>query len=94
MRTYWKHNVAEDMQVVEYTAEQKAMFPSVTVVFVFLKHHLSLRFASSSAQLFLRVWLISQQGINLSNGLRGHLGQNLQGRGKDGDQFKVVLHTK
>ena len=29
MRTYWKHNVAENMQVVEYTAEQKAMFPNV-----------------------------------------------------------------
>lgn len=24
MRAYWKHNVAEDMQVVEYTAEQKS----------------------------------------------------------------------
>lgn len=74
MRTYWKHNVAEDMQVVEYTAEQKAMFPNVIVTLVFLKYHLSLRFASLRAQLFLWVWLISQQGINLSNGLRGHLG--------------------
>lgn len=48
MRTYWKHNVAEDMQVVEYTAaEQKAMFPNVIVFLVFSKkHHLSLRFAS------------------------------------------------
>lgn len=73
MRTYWKHNVAEDMQVVEYT-EQKAMFPNVIVFLVVSKHHLSLRFASSSAQLFLGVWLISQQGINLSNGLGGHLG--------------------
>lgn len=34
MRTYWKHNVAEDMQVVEYTAEQKAMFPIVSVSLV------------------------------------------------------------
>lgn len=24
MRTYWKHNVAEDMQVVEYTAEARS----------------------------------------------------------------------
>lgn len=46
MRTYWKHNVAEDMQVVEYTAEQIAMFPNVIVTLVFLKYHLSLRFAS------------------------------------------------
>ena len=38
MRTYWKHNVAEDMQVVEYTAaEQKAMFPNVIVFLVFSK---------------------------------------------------------
>lgn len=36
MRTYWKHNVAEDMQVVEYTAEQKAMFPDVVVFFISL----------------------------------------------------------
>lgn len=72
LRTYWKHNVA-DMQVVEYTAEQKAMFPKVFVFLVFLKH-LSLRFASLSAQFFLGVWFISQQGIDLSDGLRGHLG--------------------
>lgn len=74
MRTYWKHNVAEDMQVVEYTAEQKAVFPHVIVFPVSSKHRLSLRFASLRAQLLLRVWLISQQGINLGNGLRGHLG--------------------
>lgn len=43
MRTYWKHNVAEDMQVIEYTAEQKAMFPSVFVFFISLKHHMSVR---------------------------------------------------
>lgn len=29
MRQYWKHNVAEDMQVVEYRAEQEAVVPSV-----------------------------------------------------------------
>lgn len=75
MRTYWKHNVAEDMQVVECRAERKVMFPpEVAVVFILSKHHLSLRCASSSARLFLWVWLISQQGINLGNGLRGHLG--------------------
>ena len=74
MRTYWKHNVAEDMQVVEYTAERKVMFPGVIVVFVSLKHRPSLRFASSGTRLFLGVWLVSQQGINLRNGLWGHLG--------------------
>lgn len=29
MRQYWKHNVAEDMQVVEYRAEREAVVPSV-----------------------------------------------------------------
>lgn len=42
VRTYWKHNVAEDMQVVEYTAEQKVMFPNVFVFFILSKHHLFL----------------------------------------------------
>lgn len=32
MRTYWKRNVAENMQV-EYTAERKAMFPLKLFVF-------------------------------------------------------------
>lgn len=49
MRTYWKHNVAEDMQVVEYTAEQKAMFPNVIVSFVFSEHHPSLRLHARSS---------------------------------------------
>lgn len=37
IRTYRKHNVAEDMQIVEYTAERKAMFPNVIGSLVFLK---------------------------------------------------------
>lgn len=52
MRTYWKHNVVEDMQVVEYTAEQKAMFPnvflktsSVTRICIFMRAALSLSVA-------------------------------------------------
>lgn len=76
MRTYTGSiNVAEDMQVVEYTAEQKAMFPRRRGSLPRLprKHHPSLRFESSSARLFLRVWLISQQGVDLGYGLRGHL---------------------
>lgn len=65
VRTYWKRNVAEYMQV-EYRAEQKVPIPKVFVR--------SLQFAASSAGLFLGMWLVSQQGVDLCDGLRGHLG--------------------
>lgn len=29
LHQYWKHNVAENMQVVEYRAEREAVVPSV-----------------------------------------------------------------
>lgn len=65
VRTYWKRNVAKNMQV-EYRAEQKVPIPKVFVR--------ALQFTASSARLFLGMWLVSQQGVDLCDGLRGHLG--------------------
>lgn len=56
---------------------------------VFFKCHPSLMSLFSCTQLFLWVWLVSQQGINLCNRLRGHLGQNLRRReGKNNISLK------
>lgn len=75
MRTYWKHNVAEDMQVVEYTAEQKAMFPnchcllhlletsSVTQICVFRRVTLSWSVAYFPAGRQSRLWFEGSFGI-------------------------------
>jgi len=71
------------MQVVEYTAEKKegkkTMFPDVfcllRVVFPKIKTSSVTRVCvDSSTQLFLRVWLVPQQGVDLRDSLRGHLG--------------------
>lgn len=74
MRTYWKHNAAEDMQVVEYRAEKKQRFP-VSLSCFFLKHlpslqscvfkhgTLSLSVAYSPAGRQSRLWFVGSFGI-------------------------------
>lgn len=81
MRTYWKRIVAEDMQVVEYTAERRKK-SNVSQCHCLPLSSLNVTRRScrpfSCTQFFFWVWLVSQQGVNLCNCLWGHLGQNLR----------------